>query len=247
MRRLLDEQPQNRKLFSGREFMRLMTMIVMLGLVWSLITTARNPSTWKFLAQEAENDNYTMSELRKLETAEKQVAIAGFMQSPTAEKPAPATVEKPAEPTPVEPAKADTEKSETAKSDGDKTAVSAPAADKAEPTTPEAAKARTGKARAGAPSAPAQADVEKAAPVKVEPAQVEPGQAAPAAGAPAAGKADQAKTTEEVESLKQMPQRKFDDSRSISIPSSASGSTPSSRPWQTRLRSQRKKCRPIGG
>ncbi len=48
------QDPRNVPLFRGRELLRLMTMIVMLGVVGMLVLRARDPRTWRWFATDNE-------------------------------------------------------------------------------------------------------------------------------------------------------------------------------------------------
>jgi len=199
MRRYLHQQPQNQKLFRGSEFLRLMTMIVMMGVVWSLISTARQPSTWKFLALEAENDAYTMADMKQVvEKHQSQAGLASLFQAPQA---AATAEQKPAEVTKTEEVSGESKvaiEETTAEPSKEKSVEP----DKVAPTKTDDAKpeaANTEPAAAAAkPEQPAATQVPGESP------------AAPAV-APAPGKPAAPKTMEEIESARQAPQRKYDE------------------------------------
>jgi hypothetical protein len=58
MRRFRRPPPQ--KLLSGREFTRLMSMLLMLGVLWMMFTRARDPSVWRWLASDPDGGTTTV-------------------------------------------------------------------------------------------------------------------------------------------------------------------------------------------
>ncbi len=73
MRRLRDRRPAG--LFSGNELVRLLTMVVMLGVLALLFARARDPGTWRWLAPEAPNVG-TGTAPAAADTTEEDVAAA---------------------------------------------------------------------------------------------------------------------------------------------------------------------------
>ncbi len=82
MPRILPERP--RRLFRGAEFIRLMTMIVMLFVLGMMIKTAQDPDTWKWLVSKPGKPDQVVAEGNSNEPPERERVPAQVRTAPAA-------------------------------------------------------------------------------------------------------------------------------------------------------------------